>query len=103
MGYAGAVYLAQEVCNALFDALFHIIPLGTVLDQAEPTPARSSVEWDDDARTLLDALVEEHPPLIRISMAKRLRDRAERDALRTGEPAVTSERLREARRALATA
>jgi chlorophyllide a reductase subunit Z len=101
MGYSGATYLVQEVCNALFDALFHIIPLGTVLDQAEATPARGTVEWGDDARRLLDALVDEHPPLIRISMAKRLRDRAERDALRGGEAEVTAARVDEARRQLA--
>ena len=95
MGYAGATYLIQEVCNALFDALFNIIPLSTQLDQVEATPARleREVMWEDEAKDALDAVVEREPVLVRISAAKRIRDAAERGARRAGEASVTPERL----------
>jgi chlorophyllide a reductase subunit Z len=102
MGYAGATYVVQEVCNALYDALFNILPLGTELDKVEATPARLHEEmpWNDDARAALDNSVESLPVLIRTSAVKRLRDAAERDARAVGEERVTVACVDRARAAL---
>jgi chlorophyllide a reductase subunit Z len=93
MGYSGATYLVQEVCNALFDALFSILPLGTDLDRIEATPSKllPAIAWDEEARLRLDDLVAREPVLVRISAAKRLRDAAERRARGSGSQIVTSD------------
>ena len=100
MGYGGATYVVQEVCNALFDALFHIIPLATEMDRIEPTHAKPHREmlWLDDAKSALDELVDMQPVLVRISAAKRLRDQAERQARAAGVEIVTAERVAAAKR-----
>jgi chlorophyllide a reductase subunit Z len=104
MGYSGATYLVQEVCNQLFDALFHILPLGTELDRIDATPARLHQElpWDDEAKAAMDEIVDALPVLIRISAAKRLRDLAERDARDLGDTLVTRDHVLASRRGLAS-
>ncbi len=97
MGYAGATYVVQEFCNALFDALFHILPLASDMDKVDASPTKSApwntTPWDDEALVALEDAVAQAPYLVRISAAKRLRDRVERDARLTREGRITAARV----------
>jgi chlorophyllide a reductase subunit Z len=100
MGYSGATYIVQEYCNALFDALFHILPLGANLDRVEATPARAQaaqIVWEEAANDLLEEFIARHSVLTRISAAKRLRDHAEVLAQRDGTGRVTAAHVERSR------
>ena len=98
MGYAGATYLIQEFCNGLFDALFHIIPLGTEMDKVDATLVRqkllANLQWEEDAQKAVADYVQSQPVLVQISVAKLLRDRVERAAETAGEDLISLERVR---------
>ena len=96
----------QKTDNELvrsFDALFHILPLGTEMDRVDPTLARAAeapaLQWVPEAQLLLAELVRSEPVLVQISAAKRLRDQAEAIARQAGESMITTEHVRRARHA----
>lgn len=96
MGYSGATYLIQEVCNCLFDALFNILPLGTALDEkqeATPSKIQPPLHWDTDAHALLESIVDAQPIIVRISAAKTLRDASEAMARAEGSTRVTKKHV----------
>jgi chlorophyllide a reductase subunit Z len=95
MGYSGACWLIQEVCNALFDMLFEILPMASELDAIEATAAKanSQMPWHPDAQAALERRVNQEPVLVRISAAKRLRERAEQRARQNKASEVTLDDL----------
>ena len=90
---------ANAIGGGLFLTLFavFIIQIGARFGFNRPLP------WTDEAQAMLDRVLAEHPVLVRISAAKRLRDAAERDARKAGDDHVTTDSLDRAKAVLAGA
>jgi chlorophyllide a reductase subunit Z len=94
VGYAGAVWLLQCICESLFDVLFANLPTS-----AAPSPANAptlrlignneTLVWDDDATTLAEKTVKRVPFFVRVSVNKKLRAECERIARERGSTVTT--------------
>ncbi len=98
MGYAGAVYLVQEMVNRFYESVFNFLPLDAVKPTtpagppgAPVAPPAGRIAWTDAARAQLDAHLESIPWLSRISASRDLRAQVEGYALRNQIAEVTPE------------
>lgn len=101
VGYAGAVWLLQSVCEALFDVLFANLPTSNSPPVRAQVPTRevlregaavaaagkgqnSVIGWSDEAKRLAEQTLKRVPFFVRVSVNKRLRSEAERTARERG-------------------
>ena len=95
MGYAGAVWLLQTVCEVLFDTLFANLPTSYAppVQATKPTSEtlrdapiatadagkgqNSVLTWTDGAKALADKTAKRVPFFVRVSVTKKLRSEAE--------------------------
>jgi chlorophyllide a reductase subunit Z len=96
VGYAGAVWLLQIVCEILFDTLFANLPTSYAPPQQVQKPTaeimreahgivaeagkgqNSALEWTAEAKALAEKAVKRVPFFVRVSVTKKLRSEAER-------------------------
>lgn len=102
VGYAGAVWLLQVVCETLFDTLFANLPTSYAPPQRAQKPTaeimreghgtvadggkgqNSIIAWTVDAKALSEKTVKRVPFFVRVSVTKKLRSEAERIARERG-------------------
>jgi chlorophyllide a reductase subunit Z len=98
VGYAGAVWLLQCICEALFDVLFANLPTSAAppvkataatRDTLRDAPAiaaehgkgqNSVITWTDGAKALAELTLKRVPFFVRVSVNKKLRAEAEKVA-----------------------
>ncbi|MCX6178462.1 MAG: chlorophyllide a reductase subunit Z [Chlorobiales bacterium] len=92
MGHSGAVYLLQEIVNALYDMLFNFLPLNRRGPAGEDSAGK--VTWSNEANALLNEIVKKAPFISQISFGRELKRKAEQFVLKQGKNNVTPEILK---------
>lgn len=95
MGYAGVVYLAQEISNFLFELLFRHLPVeGLERKQGHDIMAKlpdAEITWAQEALDRMEVVLKKVPFFVRISASKKLRIEAEKEALQRSAREVTAD------------
>ena len=91
MGHSGAVYIIQEIVNALYDTLFTFLPITG--KSAEQTPHSGKISWTGEANAALEAIVAKAPFISQISFGRELKKKAETLAAKQGKDTVTPDLL----------
>ena len=92
MGHSGAVYLLQEIVNALYDMLFNFLPINRRGPAGEESAGK--VAWSNEANAILNEIVKKAPFISQISFGRELKRKAEQLALKQGKDTVTPEIMR---------
>jgi chlorophyllide a reductase subunit Z len=105
LGYRGAVYVVQEIVNALYSTLFSFLPVDAAYAAARgaggpPQPgatgAPGNLPWQGAAKELLDAALEKLPYIPRISASRQIQMQVETLARTRGETEITAALVEEA-------
>ena len=91
MGHSGAVYIIQEIVNALYDTLFTFLPI-TSKSAQENLPA-GKISWTKEANAVLEAIVAKAPFISQISFGREMKKKAEALAAKQGKDTVTPDLL----------
>jgi chlorophyllide a reductase subunit Z len=104
LGYRGAVYVVQEIVNALYTTLLNFLPVDGAYAAARgaggPVPradaAPGNLPWEPAAKELLDAALEKLPYIPRISASRQIQMQVETLARAQGQKEITAALVEEA-------
>lgn len=95
MGHSGAIYLLQEIVNALYDMLFNFLPINHRNSGGEAAGQAPELQWSPEATAMLEAMVAKAPFISQISFGRELRRKAEKLAASQGKELVTPATLQQ--------